>query len=126
MPPRVKVPKEANPEIEEEEIVEETTTDESDEETGDIPAPPGPEYRTLKYLGLESDWKCYATSPPLEFSNRICAVVPRTVAEVLIKNKKPNKLPLFKDVTPGAKPLVNPETEGLPDESGDDFYKTTY
>lgn len=82
-----------------------------------------PKFRRMKYLGPEVDYKCFATSPPLEFVNRICEKVPESVAQVIVKNKKgKNRYPLFKDVTPGVSPLVDPETDpGLPELSDEEL-----
>lgn len=118
MPPRKKdIPAEANPELEEDTLVADDESGDEDQDPGEeaiavVEAPAKPVYRTLKYLGKEPNWECFATSPPLKFVDRVCDKVPEGVAKVIIKNKKKNGLPLFRDITPNKEPLTNPETEG--------------
>lgn len=126
MPPRKReIPADANPELEEDgrELgIEGGDANPGEDAIAVVETPPGAKWRTLKYLGKEPNWKCFATSPPLTFANRICDQVPESVAKVLVKNKKKTGLPLFKDITPGAEALTNPETEGQIDVDDTDLF----
>ncbi|MBM3273791.1 MAG: hypothetical protein FJZ00_01465 [Candidatus Sericytochromatia bacterium] len=68
-----------------------------------------PKYRSFQYLGPEENFKCFATSPPLEFNDgggRVCHQVPETTAKVLIDCLTKKGAPVFRDITKGVKALV--------------------